>query len=98
VPDQLPAFAEIGCVNAWRSVGALRMAPPHVALCSGFEPLWRQLTAHPVGQNTRHAKAIEFGYEQPLAHWFGLPVSTPGEPHAVSEALLRQALGTVAAS
>jgi hypothetical protein len=36
VPGQQPAFAEIGCVNAWRSVGAVRIAKRQLGP-SGFE-------------------------------------------------------------
>jgi len=94
VPGQQPAFAEIGCVNAWRSVGAIRISGPQLA-SSEYERLWRSVLDSSVGRNTHHAKAIEFAFEHPFAHWFGLPVSTPGEPHLVSEPLLRQALGLV---
>jgi hypothetical protein len=95
VPSQQPAFAEIGCVNAWRSVGAIHISEPQRA-SSEFERLWPLVLDSAVGRNTLHAKAIEFAFEHPLAHWFGVPVSAPGEPNMVSEALLRQAIGLVA--
>src|SRR3990167_5396371 len=95
LPGQPPAFAEIGCVNAWRSVGAVRISEPHLA-SSGFARLWHSVLHSSVGRDTRHAKAIEFAFEYPLAHWFGVPVSVTGESNSVSEALLRQATGLVA--
>lgn len=95
VPSQWPSFAEIGCVNAWRSVGAIRISAPHLA-SSEFARLWHSVLDSSVGRNTRHAKAIEFAFAFPLAHWFGVPVSVAGESNLVSEALLRQAVGLVA--
>ena len=95
LPGQPPAFAEIGCVNAWRSVGAVRISEPHLA-SSGFARLWHSVLHSSVGRDTRHAKAIEFAFEYPLAHWFGVPVSVTGAANSVSEALLRQAIGLVA--
>lgn len=90
-PGQRPAFVEVGCVNAWRSIGALRISEPQLASL-GFEQLLQLVLESPAGQDTRHAKAIEFAFEAPIAHWFGLPVSTPGTPHPFSPALLRQAI------
>ncbi len=95
VLGQQPAFAEIGCVNAWRSVGAIRISGSQLAL-SEHERVWHSVAQSPVGLNTSHAKAIEFAFESPIAHWFGLPVSTPGASHPVSKALLLQALELVA--
>lgn len=95
VRGQRPAFAEIGCVNAWRSVGALHVPDLHRASVD-FEPLWLSLQGSSVGRDTHHAKAVEFAFEHPLAHWFGVPVSTPGGPHHVCEDLLRHALGRLA--
>jgi hypothetical protein len=94
VSDQQPSFAEIGCVNAWRSVGAIhisdaQLTPPE------FEYLWRLVKESSVGRDIRHAKAIEFAFEHPLAHWFGVPVSPLDESNQVSEYLLRQAIGKV---
>jgi hypothetical protein len=95
IRGQQPAFAEVGCVDAWRRVGAIRVNRLQWD-GSEFERLWFSLADSAVNRNTTHAKAIEFAFEEPLAHWFGLPVSTPGEPHRLSEVLLRQALGLVA--
>ncbi len=92
VAGQGPAFAEIGCVNAWRSVGAIHISRQQLAE-SAFERVWLSLVDSPVSRNTRDAKAIEFAFEYPLAHWFGLPVSVATGPNTISESLLRQALG-----
>ncbi len=89
-----PAFAEVGCVNAWRSVGAIRISGPQLAL-AGFEQFWRTVLGSPVGRDACHTKAVEFAFESPLAHWFGIPVSPSGESNQVSECLLRQAIGLV---
>ena len=89
------SFAEVGAVNAWRSVGAFRIPDPHLAL-SDFESLWAALESSPVGQDTQHRKAIEFAFDHPLAHWFGIPVSTQETPHQISRVLLRDALGLMA--
>jgi hypothetical protein len=86
------SFAEVGAVNAWRSVGAFRIQDPHSAL-SNFESLWAALESSPVGHDARHRKAIEFAFDHPLAHWFGIPVSTQDAPHKISRVLLRDALG-----
>lgn len=95
VPGRQPAFAEIGCVNAWRSVGAIRISEPQLA-SSEFERLWLSILDSSVSRNTHHVKAIEFAFEHPLAHWFGVPVSPPGGSNLVCAALLRQAIGLLA--
>jgi hypothetical protein len=95
VAGQRPAFAEIGCVDAWRSVGAVRIAEPQLAL-SDFARLWHSVLGSSVSRNTRHAKAIEFAFEHPLAHWFAVPVSAASDTNLISEKLLREALALVA--
>jgi hypothetical protein len=92
VRSQQPDFADIGCVNAWRSVGAFHISE-FQASSAEFEQLWHSLQECAVGQDTRHAKAIEFAFERPVPHWFGVPVSIPGESHRLSEGLLCKALG-----
>ena len=92
VPGQQPGFAEIGCVNAWRSVGAIRTSVPELAPAR-FEQLLQTVRRSSVGRDAQHAKAIAFAFERPLAHWFALPISTPGESNQISEGLLRQAIG-----
>lgn len=91
---QKPDFAEIGCVNAWRSIGALRMTelPP---TASEFELLWSQICNSPVGRDTNHPKAIEFAFKNPLEHWFGIPISVEGGSNLVSETLLVDAERTL---
>ncbi|QTN28473.1 hypothetical protein HZ993_01015 [Rhodoferax sp. AJA081-3] len=88
------AFAEVGAVNAWRSVGALRIPDPCGALAN-VESVWAALERSPVGCDTQHRKAIEFAFEHPIAHWFGIPLSTPNDPCRVSRALLEDALRLV---
>jgi hypothetical protein len=92
VPGQQPAFAEIGCVNAWRSVGAVRIAKRHL-VPSGFERVWQSVRESSVGRDSFHPKALEFAFEYPIAHWFGVPISSPGESNLISAPLLRQAIG-----
>lgn len=91
VLGQTPDFAEIGCVNAWRSVGAFRMSQLQPA-ASEFEPLWDVICDSPVGRDTHHAKAIEFAFKQPLEHWFGIPISVESGSNRVSKTLLRQTI------
>jgi hypothetical protein len=91
---QQPNFAEIGCVNAWRSMGAVPVSSALLAP-AGFDQLWLSVQGSAVGRDIRYAKAIEFAFEHPLAHWFGVPVSPLGESNQVSEYLLRQAIGRV---
>ncbi len=88
------AFAEVGAVNAWRSVGAFRIQDPRGALAD-LEPLWVALQSSPAGRDTQHRKALEFAFEQPLVHWFGIPISTPDAPGELSRALLEEALHLV---
>jgi len=92
VSGQQPAFAEIGCVNAWRSVGVFHISEFEPA-SANFEKLWRSVQESAVGLDTIHAKAIEFAFERPVAHWFGVPVSSSGGSHRLSQGLLCQALG-----
>lgn len=89
--DERIAFAEIGCVNAWRSVGAVRIAHPCDALLE-FDHLWRTVENSPVGCDTHHPKAIEFAFEQPLAQWFGIPISDAEAPYPISRAMLHDAM------
>jgi hypothetical protein len=92
--SQQPTFAEIGCINAWRSVGAVYISEAQLAP-TGFDQLWLSIHRSAVGRDIRHAKAIEFAFEHPLPHWFGVPVSFHGQSNQVSEQLLRRALGHV---
>lgn len=91
--EQKSDFAEIGCVNAWRSIGAFRISDLQPAI-SEFELLWHAICDSPVGRDTDHAKAIEFAFKQPLEHWFGIPVSFEDGSNLVSKMLLRGALAS----
>jgi hypothetical protein len=91
VADQPPDFAEIGCVNAWRSIGALRIHPSQLTTL-GCESIWHATHDSPVGRDSQHAKAIEFAFSQPLEHWLGLPISVAGESNLISKTLLRQTI------
>jgi hypothetical protein len=91
VLGQKPDFAEIGCVNAWRSIGAFRITQPQPS-ASEFELLWNSMCDSPIGRDTDHAKAIEFAFKQPLEHWFGIPVSIEGGSNLVSKTLLHQTI------
>lgn len=88
-----PSFTELGAVNAWRSVGSHRLAPPEEAL-SQLDALWPALSSTPLARDQAHRKALEFAYERPVPHWFALPVSSALPPHALSRDLLRQALAS----
>lgn len=92
VSGQQPAYAEIGCVNAWRSIGAIRTSVPELAP-ERFENLMRTVLGSSVGRDTLHTKAIEFAFERPLPHWFGVPISSSGESKQISGYLLGQAIG-----
>lgn len=89
------AFAEVGAVNAWRSVGPFRMPAAREALAQ-FEPLWQALGATPLARHAQHRKAVEFACEEPLPHWFALPVSSPQPPFALERQLLLGALQAAA--
>ena len=92
--DEVPAFADVGCVNAWRSVGAVRIWKRGQAAMD-FEAVWRAALRSPAGRDSSHPKAIEFAYESPLPHWLGLPVSEPQDRNPLSAGLLRDALSLV---
>ncbi|AOG21560.1 hypothetical protein [Acidovorax sp. RAC01] len=85
------SFAELGCVNAWRSIGTLRIDNLPVALAA-FEDTWRAVESSAAFQDTRHDKAMEFAFETPFAHWFGVPVSMPEETTRVSRDVLRDVM------
>jgi hypothetical protein len=85
------AFTELGCVNAWKSVGAVRFDDPQAA-AAAFDDTWRRVQASPLSRDTRHVKALEYAFEAPLAHWFGVPVSELEAPFDLSPSALRQAL------
>jgi hypothetical protein len=86
------SFAEIGAVNAWRSVGAFQINDL-------FEPdlqtVLQALKTSSVAADTTHIKAIEFAYEHPIPHWLALPVSLLKPPFELQEKLILQALELV---
>lgn len=86
--DSRPAYLELGCVNAWRSVGSTRFDCSDLSR-AGFDASWRNARRTAVGRNTTHAKAVEFAYKHPLPHWIAIPVSAPRAPYALSKERLR---------
>ena len=83
------AFAEIGAVNAWRSVGAFQI---HDLLEPDLESIWQDVQTSGVAANSTHVKGIEFACKQPIMHWLAVPVSTLEPPFALQHDLIRQAL------
>lgn len=83
-------FAEVGAVNAWRSVGAFKIDRLGDA-SERFDALWQALGASAVGRDVSHRKAIEFACERPVPHWFALPVSQVAPPFALDAVALRDA-------
>ncbi|MGN6649122.1 hypothetical protein [Trinickia sp.] len=88
------SFAEVGAVNAWRSVGPFRIDRPY-DLSDCFDTLWHALGASAVGSDVLHRKAIEFAYDRPVAHWFALPVSAPVAPFRLDSDSLQEAARSV---
>lgn len=87
-------FAEVGAVNAWRSVGPFRIDRLG-DFSERFDVLWHSLSASSVGDDGLHKKAIEFAYDLPVPHWFALPVSLPMAPFQLDSDLLREAASAV---
>lgn len=87
-------FAEVGAVNAWRSVGPFRIDRLS-DFSERYDLLWHSLSASSVGSDVSHKKAIEFAYELPIPHWFALPVSLPTAPFQLDSDLLREAASAV---
>ena len=89
-------FAEVGAVNAWRSVGPFRIDQLSDSdFSERFDVLWHSLSASSVGSDVLHRKAIEFAYDLPVPHWFALPVSLPTAPFQLDSDLLREAASAV---
>ena len=91
VRDAPLAFSELGCVNAWQSIGTVRIDDPQAA-AGAFDDTWRAVQASPLSRDTCHVKALEFAFDAPLAHWFGVPVSATEPPFELSAAALRRVL------
>ena len=85
--------AEIGAVNAWRSVGPFSIKDPAAARLT-FDSTWEQLNNSSVGCNITHPKAIEFAFDSgdETNHWFAVPVSSDSPPFEISRARLSEAL------
>ena len=83
-------FAEIGAVDAWKSVGPLHIPDPQAVL-AGFDQLLRDLELSSVGQERHHSKAIEFAYDNQdgTTHWIALPIS---DGITINESKLKAAL------
>lgn len=89
------AFAEVGAVNAWKSVGAVRTEKwPLMEV--DFETWWSAIARAPVARETAHRKAVEFACPEPVAHWFALPVSEMEPPFTLDRELLHAAIHTAA--
>lgn len=86
------AFAEVGAVNAWRTIDPFRIAGPRKAY-DEFDLVWADLCRTSLARDHLHRKAIEFAFDAPLHHWFALPVSAAQPPYDLSADLLRQSLG-----
>ncbi len=82
-------FAEVGAVDAWKSVGPFRIDDPCAAL-ERFEELVSRLERSPAGLEHEHPKAVEFAFEGGgFEHWIALPVS---EGSAIVPSMLQDAL------
>ena len=83
-------FAEIGAVDAWRSVGAFHIDDPKIAL-QDIDQLLSQLSESAVGKDSVHLKAIEFAFSNGdgTNHWIALPIS---DGPKIVAAMLRTAL------
>ncbi len=68
-------FAEVGAVDAWKSVGSFRIEDPRAAL-RHFKELSSRLERSPAGRERAHLKAVEFAFGGGgCEHWIALPVS-----------------------
>jgi hypothetical protein len=83
-------FAEIGAVEAWKSVGAFHIDDPKMAL-QDIDQLLLQVSESSVGKDTVHLKAIEFVFSNGdgTNHWIALPIS---EGPRIVAAMLHTAL------
>lgn len=67
-------FAEVGAVDAWKSVGPFRIEDPCAAL-EHFKELLSKLERSAAGREREHPKAVEFAFGGGCEHWIALPVS-----------------------
>jgi len=75
--NEQPSFLELGVVNAWRSMGPVRLAfAPRASMAC--EELQQALAAHPHYSEIRaNPIAIELAFDSPLPHWLGVVISRP---------------------
>jgi hypothetical protein len=85
------AFAEIGAVNAWKSIGPFRLPALDPSLVA-INQWWRELECTALAADTTHLKAIEFVGFRPVHHWLAVPVSKPSMPFAASQDAVHHAL------
>lgn len=85
------SFAELGAVNAWRSVGAFRLPNLDPSLAA-IDRWWPAFERAPLAAHGQHGKAIEFVSHQPLHHWFAVPVSEASAPFATSRDAVHRAM------
>ena len=81
-------FAEVGAVDAWKSVGPFRIEDPCAAL-EHFEELLGDLERSSTGREREHLKAVEFAFGGGCEHWIALPVS---EGPLIVPSMLKDAL------
>lgn len=83
-------FAEIGAVDAWKSVGPMQLVDPRAEL-RAFEALIKRLSNASVGLDRNHRKALEFAYDNGdgTTHWIALPISDGPQ---IDTARLKEAL------
>jgi hypothetical protein len=86
-----PDFAELGVVNAWRSVGAKLVWQQGESLPT-LDNLEKLLEDSPLWIQSKPL-ALELAYTKPLPHWRAVPVSEQSENvYRLDLALLHQAL------
>jgi hypothetical protein len=91
---QTIAFAEVGAVNFWKSVGPFRL-PMLDNAKNNPESVMQALMQTNVGRNTEHPRALELGCDAHYPHWFGMPISSQTPPYALSPELLFNALSCI---
>ena len=94
-------FAPGRFADALRGVTVVARGPKPMAVLRDWnvpailvpEPnTWREVLASPMSHDTRHVKALEFAFDAPLEHWFGVPVSELQPPFGLSRPGLMSAL------
>jgi hypothetical protein len=85
------SYAEIGAVNAWRSVGGFKIHNLPVNKTE-FDQLFITLQQSNVASNKSHSKAVEFAFDSPMSHWLAIPISDQSVNRVISQSLLNDAL------